>query len=160
MFSYGLVTTLAGIGALVGSVVSTRVGQRWGLGRGIAVGRNLYAPAVVLMVLAPVTHHGSLWSASFLLVGLGQLVYGLALGLENPLEMGYRQAITPGLRQGRVSGTIRSINRTMVFIGAPLGGFIADRFGFRLALWIAIGGFAGVGVWFARSPMGKVGPDT
>lgn len=160
VFSYGLVTTLAGIGALVGSLVSTRIGQRWGMGRGIAAGRNLYAPAVILLVLAPVTHHGGLWSASFLLVGLGQFVYGLALGLENPLEMGYRQAITPRLLQGRVNGTIRSINRTMVLIGAPLGGFIADRFGFRLALWLAIGGFAGVGVWFARSPMGKVGRDT
>lgn len=160
VFSYGLVTTLTGIGALTGSLMSTRIGQRWGIGRGIAIGRNLYAPSVVLLALAPVTHHnGSLWSTSFLLVGLGQFFYGVALGLENPLEMGYRQAVTPLPLQGRVNGTIRSINRTMVIIGAPLGGFIATRFGFRLALWIAVGGFAGVGVWFSQSPMGRVDRD-
>jgi len=55
--------------------------------------------------------------------------------------------------QGRMRATMRSINRSMVVVGAPLGGIIAATYGYRLALWIAVVGLATVGVWFFFSPM-------
>lgn len=149
----GLVMTFAGIGALVGTTISTYAGQRWGIGRSMTFSRNLYWPAGILIVLAPSSNHGVLLTSTLLMIGFGQFLYGLALGIEGPLEMGFQQSITPLRIQGRMNATMRSINRSMIVIGAPLGGNIADVFGFRTALWVAIAGLAVVGVWFALSPM-------
>ncbi|MCM3782069.1 MFS transporter [Neobacillus mesonae] len=149
----GLVLTSAGIGAVLGTSFSTRAGRRFGIGRSMAYSRILYCPACILMVLAPSPNHGILLNSTLLIVSLGQFLYGFALGVEGPLEMGYRQSITPARLQGRMNATMRSINRSMIVIGAPLGGIIADVYGFRTALWVAIVGLALVGVWFSLSPM-------
>ena len=101
-----------------------------GIGRSITFARLLYAPAVLFMALAPPTDNGDLSIQTFLMIGFGQLFYGLALGIEGPIEMGYRQTITPAHLHGRMNATMRSINRSMIVIGAPLGGFIADVFDF------------------------------
>ncbi|WP_189000835.1 MFS transporter [Paenibacillus nasutitermitis] len=149
----GLVLTSAGIGAVLGTSFSTRAGRRFGIGRSMAYSRILYCPACILMVLAPSPHQGVFLSSTLLIVVLGQFLYGFALGVEGPLEMGYRQSITPARLQGRMNATMRSINRSMIVIGAPLGGIIADVYGFRTALWVAIVGLALVGIWFSLSPM-------
>ncbi|WP_145040119.1 MFS transporter [Paenibacillus sp. Y412MC10] len=149
----GLVMTSAGIGAVIGTTLSTRVSRRFGIGRSITFARLLYAPAVLFMVLAPSTDDGDLSIQTFLLIGFGQLFYGFALGIEGPIEMGYRQTITPAHLHGRMNATMRSINRSMIVIGAPLGGLIADVYGFRTALGVVITGLAVVGVWFIFSPM-------
>ncbi|MFH0071288.1 MFS transporter, partial [Peribacillus sp. NPDC056705] len=148
----GLVMTSAGIGAVIGTTISTRVSKRLGIGRSMTLARLLYGPAVLLMVLAPSTD-GELLIQTFLLIGFGQLLYGFALGIEGPIEMGYRQTITPSHLHGRMAATMRSINRSMIVIGAPLGGLIADVFGFRTALGVVIIGLAVVGIWFVFSPM-------
>jgi MFS family permease len=149
----GLVLTSAGIGAVLGTTFSTRAAQRFGIGRSMAFSRILYCPAGILMVLAPSADDGVLLTNTLLMIGLGQFPYGFALGIEGPLEMGFQQSITPVRLQGRMNATKRSINRSMIVIGAPLGGIIADLFGFRTALWVAVVGLAIVGVWFALSPM-------
>lgn len=151
--TFGLVLAFAGIGAVLGTSFSDRIAQYWGLGRSIAFSRILYCPASLLMVLAPSASPGVLLIQTFFIIGFGQFLYGLALGIEGPLEMGYRQSITPERLQGRMNATMRSINRSMIVIGAPLGGEIADLFGFRPALWVAILGLAIVAVWFYLSPM-------
>ncbi len=58
--------------------------------------------------------------------------------------MGYRQAVTPDRLQGRMNTTMRSVNRAMIVIGAPLGGLLADTIGYRPMLWIVAGGFTAV----------------
>jgi MFS family permease len=149
----GLVLTSACIGAVLGTTISTHAGMRWGIGRSMAFSRVLYCPAVILMVLTPSAEHGFHLTSTLLMIGFGQFLYGFAMGIEGPLEMGYRQSITPLQLQGRMNATMRSINRSMIVIGAPLGGQIADAFGFRTALWVAVVGLAVVGVWFMFSPM-------
>ncbi|MGC8488081.1 MAG: MFS transporter [Clostridia bacterium] len=119
--SLGLVLAAAGLGSLIGTSVSTRAEERWGIGRAIAAARAMYGPSLVLVALAPVSdsHGGS--AAARVMVAVGQFLYGVAMGIEGPLEMGYRQAITPAHLQGRTNTTMRATNRTMVVIGAPLG---------------------------------------
>jgi MFS family permease len=75
------------------------------------------------------------------LKGAGQFLLGLSMGAENANEMGYRQTVTPDRLQGRMNATMRSINRSMIVIGAPLGGFLGDRIGYNNMLWIAALGF-------------------
>jgi MFS family permease len=74
------------------------------------------------------------------------------MGLENANEMAYRQAATPDALQGRMNTSIRSVNRAMIVVGAPLGGILADTLGYRPALWIGVAGFVVVTIALALSP--------
>jgi predicted MFS family arabinose efflux permease len=60
--------------------------------------------------------------------------------------------VTPDVLQSRMNTTMRSLNRAMIVVGAPIGGLIADRFGYRAALWIAAGGLLLVPAVLAATP--------
>ena len=68
---------------------------------------------------------------------LGQLLLGLCMGAENTNEMAYRQTATPDRLQGRMNATMRSINRAMIVVAAPLGGLLGDAVGYGSALVVA-----------------------
>lgn len=89
-----------------------------------------------------------------------QFLYWAACGTGGPNEMGYRQAVTPDGLQGRMNATIRSINRAMIVVGAPLGGFLADAAGFHTALWVGIAGLAVTAVGLACPPFATPGTRT
>ncbi len=149
----GAVLSAAGIGALLGTSFSTRAAQHWGVGRAIAVARTLYVPSLVLIALAPLAHHNTFQATALVMVSSGRFLYGLAMGIEGPLEISFRQSVTPAQLQGRTNATMRSTNRGMLAIGAPLGGAIADTLGFHAAFWIAVAGMVMVAVWYRLSPM-------
>jgi len=134
-FGLGLALAVAGVGGLLGSLVSTRLGARWGAGRVVIASRALTAVAFALQALS-----GNHW-VGWVVFGGGQLLLGLSMGAENANEMGYRQAVTPDRLQGRMNATMRSINRAMVVIGAPIGGVLGDAVGFRPVLYAAAAGF-------------------
>lgn len=142
--SFGLGLTLAGggIGGLVGSGLSERLGRRPGLT--VPGAWMLNAAGIAVLALTPV--------GGLVVAGAGQLLCGLGLGLSSPIELSYRQAITPDRLQARMNATMRSLNRTAVVIGAPLGGLLADSAGFRSALWVAAGGVALAAVALLASP--------
>jgi MFS family permease len=149
---YGFVLALAGVGGLVGATLATRLGQRVGAGNAILLGRALNPAAWVLIALAPASG-GQAALATLVVVGAGQLLVGFSMGIENPNEMAYRQAITPDALQGRMNATMRSINRSMVVVGALAGGVLADALGYREAIWIGLGVFVASAVVVAASPL-------
>jgi len=147
----GLVMGCSGIGAVLGTTLSTRLGRRWGTGNAMVASRLAQPFAIAVVALAPLAAGGErtgeiygsplhwpgeLWAA-FVLAGFGQLLFGMAMGVEGPLEMGYQQAVTPDRLIARMSATRRSVNRGMIVIGAPLGGVIATVAGTDTALWAA-----------------------
>jgi len=83
---------------------------------------------------------------------LGQLIIGLAMGAEGPLSMGFEQAVTPDRLIARMSATRRSVNRSMIVFGAPLGGFLATNAGVQPALWVAAAVMLLAGIILAKSP--------
>lgn len=153
----GLSLAAAGVGALAGSLAAVALGERFGAGRVVVTSQASAAVAWALMALA-----GPGWPG-WLLFGVGQLVLGLGMGADNANSMGYRQSVTPDDLQGRMNATMRSINRAMIVVGAPLGGFLGDALGFRPLLWIAVGGFTvvAVGLGLSRYRTVRVGlePD-
>ncbi|TNJ63955.1 MFS transporter [Paenibacillus hemerocallicola] len=149
----GFALAAAGIGAVAGSFLSTMVGQRLGVGLAMTFSRILYVPALFLIAVAPSVDSFHSPVFPMFVVMSGQFLYGFAMGVEGPLEMGYRQTVTPLSLQGRMNATMRSINRSMIVIGAPLGGLIADTFGFRTSLTLAVAGLAFCAIWFWLSPM-------
>jgi MFS family permease len=145
-FGFGLVVAVGGLGGLVGALAATRLGARFGAGRVVIACTVVTAGAWGL--IAEGRAHGIGWVP----FALGELVLGLAMGSQNANEMGYKQAITPDRLQGRMNATMRSINRAMIVIGAPLGGLLGDAIGFRPLLGLAAAGFLAVAVAFAVSP--------
>ena len=144
-FSLGVALSAAGVGGLLGSLTATRLGARFGAGRVVVACRVADGVAYALLALAAADRSG------WVLFGVGQLLFGVALGAENAPSMGYRQAVTPDRLQGRMNTTMRSVNRAVIVIGAPLGGLLADRIGYRLVLWIVAAGFAAAAAGLGRS---------
>ncbi len=56
--------------------------------------------------------------------------------------MSLREAITPNNLQGRMNGSFRFVNVSMMMFGALIAGFLGELIGFRATLFIgAIGMF-------------------
>lgn len=152
-FQFGLIGALGGIGAVLGAAVTTRVGQRLGTGRTIIACHLITTTSVAVMVAAAETV-GS-WTAVVVL-GTGVVLYGLAMGMSNSHEMSYRQLLTPDELQARTNTTLRSINRAVMVIVAPLAGRLAENWGIRPALLAAAAVFAAVACGLALSPFRSV----
>jgi MFS family permease len=147
-FEFGLVGAVGGVGAVVGATITTAVGRRLGTGRTIIACHCVIACGVVVVVLAgePASR-----AAAMALMMLGQGLIGLAMGASNSHEMSYRQLVTPDELQARTNTTLRSINRAVVVVVAPVAGVLADAVGIRSMLVVAAVTFAIVAVALAST---------
>ena len=165
----GVILGCAGIGSVIGLALSMRLDTRFGTGRVMVFMRLVQPVAVALVALSPTiaalpaggtATAGAyattadwpieLW-AGVVAAALGQFVFGLAMGAEGPLEISYRQAVTPDRLLARMSATMRSVNRGMIVVGALLGGAIASMWSVAAALWIASAFMVAAGLVLAFS---------
>jgi predicted MFS family arabinose efflux permease len=145
-FLFGLTMAAVGVGGVVGSSLSASAVRKLSAGKTIIIGRCLTPVAYALIPLA------STGTTGMILVFTGQFLFGVSFSLPGPAEMGYRQTVTPDRLQGRMNATMRSLNRGMIVLGAPIGGVLADSLGHRHALWIAVAGLAAqaIAITFSR----------
>lgn len=146
---FGLVTAGVGAGGLVGALSSSAVGRRIGPGGAVVASHLLNATGTALAAVAVLVGEG--WPVVVLLV-LGQVCHGFGLGCSNSHEMAYRQLLTPDHLQARTNTTMRSLNRAVVVVVAPLAGWAADAVGVVPVLLVAAGVFVASGVGLAASP--------
>ena len=146
-WAVGLTLSAAGLGALVGSLLATRLGDRFGAGKVMIACQAASGLGFALVALSPAN-----WLA-WVSLGLGQAAFGFSIGAENASTLSYRQTLTPDALQGRMNATMRSINRTMVVFAAPMGGLLADAIGYREVLWLAAAGFILVAVSLVLTPL-------
>lgn len=137
--AYGFALAAIGVGGFLGAVCAPALGRRLGEGDAVVLGRALCTVAWLTVALTPALGDSAA-TAAYVCGAL--LLYGLAMGLEDPNEMGYWQALTPRELLGRVNATRRSANRSIAVVGALLGGVLASVIGYR-------GTLAGVTVVFA-----------
>lgn len=142
----GVTYAFASAGVILGGALSGRVARRLDVGATLVAFRLLAAIGWLPLVLAV---RGPWALAS---VSLGFFLVSLAIGVESPVEMSYRQAVTPERLRGRMNATIRSMNWGMVAVGAPLGGVLADQVSYRFALWIGLSGAVVQALVLAISP--------
>lgn len=143
---FGVVGAVGGVGAVLGAVVTTRVGRLLGTGWTIIACHAITTLAVVVLLLAASS------PSPAVVLGIGQWLYGLAMGMSNSHEMSYRQLVTPDELQARTNTTLRSLNRAVVVVVSPLAGLAADRWGITPVWGVAIGVFALVTVGLALTP--------
>ena len=146
---FGLSAALAGAGGLLGATTTSAGGRRLGTGMAIITAHVVTTLGVAFMVLAGLGTSG--WGAAAVL-GLGQACHGFGIGFSNSHEMSYRQALTPDALQARTNTTMRSFNRAVVVVVAPLGGLLAVQAGNRTALVAAVVIFAVAVVLLVASP--------
>ena len=152
-FQLGAATAFAGVGAVLGASGSTAAGRVLGTGGTIIVSHVVSVGAVLVMTLAGLGTTG--WAATAVL-GAGQLAHGVAMGLSNSHEMSYRQALTPDALQARTNTTMRSLNRAVVVVVAPVAGLLAVQTSNRFALVAAAAVFAFVVVLLLLSPVRSI----
>jgi MFS family permease len=133
-FQFGIIGAAGGVGAILGATVTTWVGRRVGTGRTVIGCHLVTALGVIVMVIAG-QDMASAGAVTVLVVG--QSLYGLAMGMSNSHQMSYRQQVTPDELQARTNTTLRSINRGVIVVVAPLAGILADAWGIRPMLVLA-----------------------
>lgn len=124
--NFGYVLLTAGIGALIGGVLTPRLATRFGRGLMLTVGSFVAAIPIGLMAF---THNGFLGSALFAISAAGVMVW-------NVLTMSLRQALIPHELFGRVQGAYRTVVWGAIPVGALLGGALASLFGIRAVFMI------------------------
>ncbi|WP_022918489.1 MFS transporter [Ruania albidiflava] len=145
---FGLVTAASGVGGLGGALLSLPLGLRLGSGRTVIVAHLLSATGVVALLAAAAAGPQPL---VLTLLCLGQGLHGFAIGVSNSHEMAYRQQITPDELQARTNTTMRSMNRAVVVLLAPVAGVLAEQVGVLPVLAAAAVVFtaAALGLWFS-----------
>jgi MFS family permease len=145
----GVLLAFAGAGGVAGAVLVNRLAARLGDARVIT-----YATAVVALfgLLIPLTHGGA--GLAWFAVGAFGLDFGLVC--YNVCILSAIQTVTPPRLMGRVTASIRLVSRTVMPLGALVGGVLATAFSARtaLVLLLVLQLFVPVRVWF--SPVGRV----
>jgi MFS family permease len=156
-FQFGIIGALGGVGAFLGAAVTTWVGRRLGTGLTIIACHAITTGGVLVMVAAG--QPSQAWAAVAVLAA-GQGIYGLAMGMSNSHEMSYRQLVTPDELQARTNTTLRSLNRAVIVVAAPVAGVLADAWGIRPTLLLSAaifavvtGGLAASSFRTARAPV-------
>jgi predicted MFS family arabinose efflux permease len=145
----GLVFAVAGLGAMLGAALSTRVGLRLGTGGAIICSHSVTALGVIIMMTAPWAPTG--WAGAAVLAA-GQLCHGWAMGTSNSHEMAFRQSRTPDGLQARTNTTLRSFNRAVIVAVSPVAGVLAEVVGYRPTLGVAAAIFIASALSLALSP--------
>lgn len=142
----GAVLAGAGVSGVIGAGLAPRMGRRWGTGA-VYVASTWVSPLVFALVLAA----GALGPTLPTLV-LAHLLYGLAMGIEGPLSLSYRNAVTPDRLRARMNATIRSVNWGSIAISAPLAGWAATMVGNRTVIFAGVLGLVLAALVVTLSP--------
>jgi MFS family permease len=144
----GAAIAVASIGAVIGSIVTGRIGRRIGIGPAFVLGCFVFPAPLVLIPLARGPH--------WLVVGcvvVAEFGSGFGVMLLDITGGAIKAAVVPDRLRSRVSGAYMLVNYGVRPLGALAGGLLGAEIGVRSTLWIAtVGAIAGV-FWLLPSPL-------
>ena len=144
----GVVISAGGIGSLAAAGVVGPLTRRFGIGPTLVWSSVAAAPLGLLTALAG---GPPLVAASFLFIP--QLVGDGLDSVASINETTVRQLVTPSRLLGRVNGTMQILLEGVTPIGAIAGALVADTFGVRLAVWVAVLGSMPSVAFLVLSPL-------
>lgn len=129
---FGLTQSIFGPGALIGSLLATRVAARLGRGRAIVGGATMIAAAQLALPFLRGSQMDVMIALATIafVTGIGNMLWSI-----NIISM--RQEITPHDMLGRANAGMRTIILGVMPLGALLGGWLGETFGLRAALGVA-----------------------
>ncbi|HEY8655892.1 MAG TPA: MFS transporter [Candidatus Limnocylindria bacterium] len=147
-FLLGLTVSAGGVGSLMATTLVGPLTARFGLGPTLVWTR---VAAGILAFLIPLAGGPPLVAALFLFIP--QLV-GDGLATVSQINgVTLRQLVTPAPLLGRVNGTTHVLLEGVAPVGAIVGALVAESFGIRTAVGVAVvGSFAGL-LFLVRSPI-------
>ena len=131
----GISIALGGAGGLVGASIAGRLSAKHGLGR------TFWITAVLIgcmQCLIPLSSQFPRFGFTYLCCQqfIGDMMWTIYIVNETTL----RQLLAPEQVLGRVNAAMQLASRGMLPFGALCGGFLAERFGVALTLWIGATG--------------------
>ncbi|MFK3676503.1 MFS transporter [Microbacterium sp. NPDC090218] len=142
----GLVLTAGGVGGLTAALISSRLIDRYGLGKTGTSAFLFTAPASLLL---PATQTGA--SVALFALGIFAISFGIVLGSVSLMTLRL-QHTSPEL-QGRVSSVSHVVNAATIPLGALLGGTLGQFLGTRTALVVLAACYIAFSIAFSRSPV-------
>lgn len=126
---YGVLSTTMAIGSAVGSLVATRLADRLGRARSLALGIILFTLSVgTPAVTTNPWIIGTMWALS-----------GLGITVWNIIVVSLRQQLTPDAMLGRMNSCYRLLAWGTIPLGSLAGGLLAEAFGLQATFAIAAG---------------------
>jgi predicted MFS family arabinose efflux permease len=148
----GLALAATGPGAFVGSLLASRLPDRFGYGTVLVSAAALGNGAFLLV---PALHGGS--AATVLTLLAISFVFGTFSQLVNVTVMAVRQTVTPDAMQGRAAATINFVGMGLTPLGSLLGGLLAEAWGTRASLLVTAAGMLLSPALMALSPLARLG---
>jgi MFS family permease len=147
----GLVLGAGAVGGLIGSIVTTRLSRRIGIGPAFLLGCILFPVPLLLVPLAG----GPMWLVLAMLF-LAEFGSGLGVMILDISAASIFAALVPPRLRSRVSGAYTLVNYGVRPVGSLIGGFLGTVLGLRPALWIAsVGAILGF-LWLLPSPIPRM----
>ena len=131
----GLYLTSGGTGVFLGTTTARRFGQRLGNGRAMWIAGLVGAP---LKFALPFMNRGPL----LVLAAAAWLLTTYQVGINNVLQVSFRQRATPDQLLGRMNATFRFLFTGALAVGSGIAGLIGQYAGFRAVLWVGAVGLA------------------
>ena len=147
----GLVLGAGAVGGVIGSLITTRLGRRIGIGPTYLLGCILFPVPLVLVPLA-----GGPKPLVLAMLFLAEFGSGLGVMILDISAGSIFAALVPHRLRSRVSGAYMVVNNGVRPVGSLIGGLLVSTIGLRPTLWIAvIGAIAGF-LWLLPSPIPKM----
>jgi Na+/melibiose symporter-like transporter len=143
----GLVISVGGGAALVGTLITQPLVRTLGIGRTYIAAALFGAFGILITALA----HGPVWLCCIYLATAQSA--DIAWPAANIAEVTIRQSIAPAYTLGRVNSAMQILFRGLLPVGALTSGALAHAIGIRPVLLIAAAGFLLSAGWLIASPI-------
>jgi len=147
----GLVLGAGAVGGVVGSIVTTRLGRRIGIGPAFLFGCILFPVPLLLVPLA-----GGPKPLVLAMLFLAEFGSGLGVMILDISAASIFAALVPHRLRSRVSGAYTLVNYGVRPLGSLIGGFLGSSIGLRPTLWIAAAGAVAGFLWLLPSPVAQM----
>ncbi|WP_019011731.1 MFS transporter [Deinococcus aquatilis] len=147
----GLIYGVAGVGALIGSMVAGPLARRIGFGRALV---STAALACIPPLLVPAAQSAPGFTLPVLMTAF--FLEGMGLAASSIHFLSLRQALSPVTLLGRMTASYRTLTYGIVPLGALFFGFLGERVGVRTALWIGTGLMSVAWLWVRFSPVWRL----